>query len=184
MSKLTKDLERLVATMGRLAKPVANEATAEAYAAHIIDSIKAIPKVAAVSMNGQHLQINTKVLSIPFRKQRKVVGAIQMSIPTKVVPGARVTFSNLTSEKLYEHLEEVYTRGVHPHVDSYGNACFGEIHGSVQDLLQRQMFPELVRVLMTYLQSINMRDNIAVQRADSLPTKAVWNKKHGVEKLT
>ena len=183
MSKLTKDLEKLVATMGSLAKPTADAAAAEAYAERILSTIKSIPKVASVTMSGSSLVVDTEVLSIPFRKQRRVVGAIRITIPTNPTPGRGVRFSNLNESDLYQGTT-AYLRAVHPHIDGSGHACFGEIHGSVQDMLQKQMFPELVRILMTYLQSINMNDYMAVDRANALPTKATWNKKRGVVKLT
>jgi len=134
----------LISRVGHSEKKKADELGRE------FDHLSKIAKVKKIEVNDGNISVFTEYLHsqpVKILDNRKVdLGEFRIDIDTQ---NRRIRIFNLTRK-----VEGSY----HPHINSSGEACFGNIKDQIHKLLADAQYEILIDVLMQYLVSVNEGD--------------------------
>ena len=106
-----------------------------------------MPIVKDVQLTNATLKVLVGPIEIQSGAKTYAIGLIQFTV---TLGNGGIIFNNLTRKK---------NGRPHPHIQTNGVACWGEIQVSITDLLARWMLAELVTVVVRYLQSVDPKDS-------------------------
>lgn len=123
-------------------------------------NLKSIKDVETVDVNDTHLIIKTKMIEIVVGTRVYKIGKFEISIP----------FSGKINQLKFHNCTKIYDGYHHPHINSWGTACLGNISHGVAKYIAQYEFAAVAQVLINYLQNFNSSD--CYRHATCWPEKA------------
>jgi hypothetical protein len=109
--------------------------------------ITEMPIVKDTQLSGSVLKVLVGPIQIAMGSRTYAIGLVQIAVNLE---NGQILFSNCTRR---------LNNRPHPHVQTNGTPCWGEIQVSIMDLLARWMLAELITVIVRYLQSVDPKDS-------------------------
>lgn len=131
------------------------EASPQIDIAGQLQRIKAMPLVKKVSIDSDYFRCLVGPITITTKEDTR----LRISSQTYAVGMIEVTLNMRTQELTLQNFTRRHAGRPHPHCNSSGRPCWGEIAASVVELGSKWMLAELMVVVIRFLQSVDPSDS-------------------------